>query len=93
MEEALAILGTALVSIGEGVERVTLHLSSSMATKWLMPRIDPFAARFPAFSLTTEVHEQNLASSFGRNEIATWPDKVLDANPAHGSPRLADNCA
>lgn len=90
MEEALAILDSALVSIGERVDRVTLHLGSSTATKWLMPRMDAFAARFPDVSLTTEVHEQFLARSLGRNEIAIWPGKVLDTNPAHGSRRLTD---
>lgn len=90
MEEALAILDTALVSIGEGGDRVTLHLGSSTATKWLMPRMDAFASRFPTVSLTTQVHEQSLARSLGRNEIAIWPGKAPDTNPAHGSRRLAD---
>lgn len=90
MDEALAILGTALVSIGEGSDRVTLHLGSSTATKWLMPRMDALAAEFPNVSLTTQVHEQILSRSLGRNEIAIWPGKARDMNPAHGSRRLAD---
>jgi LysR family glycine cleavage system transcriptional activator len=90
MEEALAILDTALVSIGQGGDRITLHLGSSTATKWLMPRMDAFAARFPTVSLTTQVHEQILARSLGRNEIAIWPGKANDANPAHGSRHLTD---
>jgi LysR family transcriptional regulator, glycine cleavage system transcriptional activator len=90
MEDALAILDTALVDLGEGGDRVTLHLGSSTATKWLMPRMDAFAAKFPNVSLTTQVHEQILARSLGRNEIALWPGKTLDANPTHGSRRLTD---
>ncbi|MEQ8903626.1 MAG: LysR family transcriptional regulator [Roseovarius sp.] len=90
MENALAILDTALVSIGEDGDRVTLHLGSSTATKWLMPRMDAFAAKFPNVSLTTQVHEQVLARSLGGNEIAIWPGKARDMNPAHGSRRLAD---
>ncbi|MEQ6204039.1 LysR family transcriptional regulator [Sulfitobacter sp. HNIBRBA2951] len=90
MEDALAILDTALVSIGEDGDRVTLHLGSSTATKWLMPRMDAFTARFPKVSLTTQVHEQILARSLGRNEIAIWPGKAPDTNTAHGSRRLAD---
>jgi LysR family glycine cleavage system transcriptional activator len=90
MEEALAILDTALVSLGEGGDRVTLHLGSSTATKWLMPRMDAFAAKFPTVSLTTQVHERRLARSLGRNEIAIWPGRMQDANPAHGSRRLTD---
>ncbi|QPM92009.1 LysR family transcriptional regulator [Pseudooceanicola algae] len=90
MEEALAILGTALVSIGEDSDRITLHLGSSTATKWLMPRMDVFSAKFPNVSLTTQVHEQILARSLGRNEIAIWPGKARDMNPAHRSHRLAD---
>lgn len=90
MDKALAILSTAFVSIGEGSDRVTLHLGSSTATKWLMPRMDAFAAKFPNVSLTTQVHEQILARSLGRNEIAIWPGKVRDMNPAHGSRHLTD---
>ncbi|KIC48060.1 LysR family transcriptional regulator [Tateyamaria sp. ANG-S1] len=90
MEDALAILDTAFVSIGEDVDRVTLHLGSSTATKWLMPRMDAFAAKFPNVFLTTQVHEQVLARSLGRNEIAIWPGKAHDTNAAHGSRRLAD---
>jgi len=90
MKEALATIDTALVNMGEGGDCVTLHLGSSTATKWLMPRIDAFAAKFPTVSLTTQVHEQILVRSLGRNEIAIWPGKAPDANPAHGSRRLAD---
>jgi LysR family transcriptional regulator, glycine cleavage system transcriptional activator len=90
MTEALGIIDTALVSVGEGGDRVTLHLGSSTATKWLMPRMDAFAAKFPNVSLTTQVHEQVLARSLGRNEIAIWPGKAHDKNAAHVSRRLAD---
>ena len=90
MEDALAILGTAFVSIGEDDDRVTLHLGSSTATKWLMPRMAAFAAKFPNVSLTTQVHEQVLARSLGRNEIAIWPSEAHDTNTAHGSRRLAN---
>jgi len=90
MEDALAILDTAFESIAEQGDRVTLHLGSSTATKWLMPRMDAFSAKFPNVSLTTQVHEQILARSLGRNEIAIWPGKGRDMNPAHGSRRLAD---
>lgn len=88
MQQALATLETALVSIGEGGDRVTLHLGSSTATKWLMPRMGAFAAKFPNVSLTTQVHEQVLARSLGRSEIAIWPGKANDTNAAHGSRRL-----
>ncbi|WP_299137849.1 LysR family transcriptional regulator [uncultured Tateyamaria sp.] len=90
MEDALAILDTAFVSIGKDGDRVRLHLGSSTATKWLMPRMDAFAAKFSNVSLTTQVHEQVLARSLGRNEIAIWPGKARDMNPAHESRRLAD---
>lgn len=90
MQEALAIIDTALVSIGEQSDRVTLHLGSSTATKWLMPRMAAFAAKFPTIALTTQVHEQVLARSLGRNETALWPGKARDMNSAHGSRRLTD---
>ena len=90
MQKALDTLDTALVTIRDGGDRVTLHLGPSTATKWLMPRMDAFAAQFPAISLTTHVHEKILARSLGRNEIAIWPGKAHDTNAAHGSRRLAD---
>lgn len=88
--DALAVLETALVGIGEENDRITLHLGSSTATKWLMPRMDAFATAFPKVSLKTEVHEQRLSRSLGRNEIAMWPGRAPDPNPAHRSRRLTD---
>lgn len=90
MQQALAILDTALLSLAESGDRVTLHLGASTAIKWLMPRMDAFAARFPTVSLTTQTHERMLSRSLGRNEIAIWPGTAPDANPAHGSLRLTD---
>ncbi|MEO0830361.1 MAG: LysR family transcriptional regulator [Pseudomonadota bacterium] len=83
IDEALGILETTLVDIREGSDRITLHLGSSTAAKWLLPRIDAFGAKFPETSLTTEVHERVLPRSLGRNEIAIWPGDAPDANPAH----------
>ena len=90
IKEALAVLETALVGIGEENDWITLHLGSSTATKWLMPRMGAFAAAFPKVSLKTEVHEQILPRSLGRNEIAMWPGKAHDPNPVHKSRRLTD---
>jgi LysR family transcriptional regulator, glycine cleavage system transcriptional activator len=89
-DEALAILEKAFVGVGEMRDRITLHLGSSTATKWLMPRMDAFAARFPNVSLTTEVHEEILPRSLGRNEIAVWPGRKPDTNPAHHCCYLTD---
>lgn len=88
VNEAVAILETAFVDIEEVSDRVTLHLGPSTATKWLMPRMGTFAASFPNVSLTTEVHEQLLQRSLGRNEIAIWPGKTPDTKPVHLCRRL-----
>lgn len=88
--KALAILETAFVDIEEVSDRVMFHLGSSTATKWLMPRMGVFAASFPNVSLTTEVHEQILQRNLGRNEVAIWPGKAPDTNPAHLCRRLTD---
>ena len=90
VDEALAVLDTALAGIGEESDRITLHLGSSTAAKWLMPRMGAFGAAFPQVSLTTEVHEQVLSRSLGRNEIAIWPGRTPDGNPGHISRRLTD---
>ncbi|MEP4194308.1 MAG: LysR family transcriptional regulator [Aliishimia sp.] len=73
IDAALAIMEMALVGIEDTRNRITLHLGSSTAAKWLMPRVDDFADRFPNLSLTTEVHQDILPRSLGRNEIANWP--------------------
>lgn len=88
--KALAVLETAFAGSEEVRDRITLHLGSSTATKWLMPRMNAFAIKFPNMSLTTEVHEETLPRSLGRNEIAIWPGKRPDANPAHHSRHLTD---
>lgn len=90
VDEALSILETALAGIGEEDDRVVLHLGSSTATKWLMPRMGAFAQAFPTVSLTTEVHEKILSRSLGRNEIAIWPGRAQDPNANHKSRRLTD---
>ena len=83
VDEAMAILDTAIAGLAEGGDRFTLHLGSSTATKWLMPRMKAFAARFPDVALRTEVHDQVLSRSLGRNEISIWPGMAPDPNPAH----------
>ena len=90
MNEALAIIETALVdALGED-GRITLHLGSSFATKWLMPRMAQFRARFPAVSLATEIHDRVLDRDLGRGEIAVWPGTGPDPNPAHHARHLTE---
>ncbi|MEL6522448.1 MAG: LysR family transcriptional regulator [Pseudomonadota bacterium] len=83
VDEALAVLETAIADIEDGEDHMTLHLGSSTAAKWLMPRIERLEAQFPKLSFGTEVHDRMLARSLGRNEIAIWPGKVPDQNPVH----------
>ncbi|GFE49594.1 transcriptional regulator [Roseobacter cerasinus] len=89
-DDALALLETAFVDIGAVNDRVTLHLGSSTASKWLMPRMDGLTTEFPKLSLTTQVHEQPLQRSLGRNEIAIWPGTTPDTNPTHQCRQLTD---
>lgn len=89
-KEALAIIETALVDLSGNGDHVILHLGSSTASKWLMPRMDNFATRFPNVSLTTQVHDQILARNLGRNEISIWPGREGNTNPAHVSRHLTD---
>ncbi len=85
VDRALATLETFLVELGEETDRVTLHLGPSTAAKWLMPRMNAFAQRFPEVALRTEVHEQVQSRSLGRNEISIWPGITADPNPDHHS--------
>ncbi|WP_206040736.1 LysR family transcriptional regulator [Roseobacter ponti] len=89
-DDALAILETAFAGSAEADDSVTFHLGSSTASKWLMPRMNRFAARFPDISLRTEVHERMLSRSLGRNEIAIWPGSSPDPDRAHNSRPLTD---
>ena len=90
MDEALAIIETALVDALGDEDRITLHLGSSFATKWLMPRMAQFRSRFPAVPLATEIHDRVLDRDLGRGEIAVWPGTAPDQNPAHHTRHLAE---
>ncbi|MEL7261867.1 MAG: LysR substrate-binding domain-containing protein [Pseudomonadota bacterium] len=88
VDRSLALLETTLSDIGAGRDRITLHLGASTATKWLMPRLAAFSQAFPQVTLATEVHDRPLSRSLGRNEIAVWPGRAPDPDPAHRSRHL-----
>ena len=90
VDKALATLETMATDLGRDGEQITLHLGSSTAAKWLMPRMEVFSARFPRISLRTEVHTQQLTRDLARNEIALWPGKASDPRPFHNARRLTD---
>ena len=90
MNDALAILETALVEIGRTEVRITPHLGPSFAAKCLAPRAVCFAARFPDISLATGIRDRMPGRNPGRNEIALRPEQVPDPNPAHHAKRLTE---
>jgi LysR family glycine cleavage system transcriptional activator len=90
MDEALAIIDTALVDIAGQDGRITLHIGPSFMAKWLMPRMERFKETFPAISLATEIHDRVMERALGRGEIAVWPGTGPDPNPAHESRHLAE---
>ncbi|WP_258093372.1 LysR substrate-binding domain-containing protein [Salipiger pentaromativorans] len=90
VEEALATLSAATAELTRPARRITLHIGSSFAAKWLMPRMKGFNARFPEMSLATEIHDTPLERSLGRNEIALWPARTPGHNPAHHLRRLCE---
>ncbi|WP_158964443.1 LysR family transcriptional regulator [Chachezhania sediminis] len=92
VDKALATLETMVAELGREGEQITLHLGSSTAAKWLMPRMGDFAARFPRISLRTEVHSQQLSRDLARNEIAIWPGKTSDPRPFQNARALTDIC-
>ncbi|MEM9477666.1 MAG: LysR family transcriptional regulator [Pseudomonadota bacterium] len=73
--EALAMLETAFRDIADAPDRVTLHLGSSAAAKWLMPRMAAFAERFPRVALVTEAHSERMPRSLGRSEMCCAPGR------------------
>lgn len=75
VEEALAILNTATADLHSGQNQIVVHLGSSFASKWLMPRMSALREGLPGISLTTEIHDQLLTRALGRNEIAFWPSR------------------
>ncbi|MFC4667687.1 LysR family transcriptional regulator [Seohaeicola nanhaiensis] len=81
VDAAMTTLDAMVQDLGAGAGQVTLHLGSSTAAKWLMPRMADFAARFPRVSLTTEVHTRLLSRDLARNEIAIWPGRSTDPTP------------
>lgn len=90
VDKALATLETVFADLGQAREQVTLHLGSSTVAKWLMPRMDDFADRFPRLSLRTEVHTQLMSRDLARNEIAIWPGKASDPEPFRHARLLTD---
>ena len=90
MDKALAIIETALIDLAGQDDRIVLHLGSSFATKWLMPRMERLRSAFPAISLATEIHDRAMDRALGRGEIAVWPSTSPDPNPAHDKHRLTE---
>lgn len=88
--KALATLETMLSELGQEAGEITLHLGSSLATKWLMPRMEAFEAKFPRILLRTEVHTQKLLRDLAPNEIAIWPGKGSDLKPFQNARPLTD---
>jgi LysR family glycine cleavage system transcriptional activator len=83
VEEALAILTTAKADLERVSNRITFHLGSSFATKWLMPRMHELTGQLPDVSIATEIHDSLLERNLGRNEIAFWPAKDSGKNSDH----------
>ncbi|OWU85885.1 hypothetical protein ATO6_03070 [Oceanicola sp. 22II-s10i] len=90
VDQALGDLETYLSGLGDSGGQVTLHLGSSTASKWLMPRMAAFAERFPGVSLRTEVHSRRMSRDLGRNEIAIWPGGVSGPWPFRTAVPLTD---
>lgn len=90
VDKALNTLETMFTELGREGGQITLHLGSSTAVKWLMPRMEDFAALFPRVSLRTEVHTRQLSRDLARNEIAIWPGKASDPKPFQNARRLTD---
>lgn len=73
---AMAALDTVAAEFAQTGQQVTLHLGPSTAARWLMPRLDDFAAQFPRVSLRTEAHDRPMARALARHEIALWPGRA-----------------
>jgi len=83
VDEALSIIETASADLMRSNDQVTLHIGSSFATKWLMPRMKAFAAAFSDITLTTEIHDSLMDRPLGRGEIAIWPARTAAKVAAH----------
>lgn len=88
VEEALSILMAATSELKQLNHPIRLHIGASSASKWLMPRMRDFNARFPAIALETEIHETMMERTLGRNEIALWPGRAPVQTAAHHVQRL-----
>ncbi len=90
IEPALSAIASATADMERASARITLHLGSSFASKWLMPRMRAFASKYPDISITTETHTELLERNLGRNEIAIWPARSSGKNPADQIVHLAE---
>lgn len=83
VEEALRTLTAATSEVKQSSRQIRVHIGASSASKWLMPRMRAFSARFPDISLETEIHYTMLERNLGRNEIALWPGTAPVNTAAH----------
>ena len=90
MDEALAIIDTALADIAGPNDRITFHVGPSFMARWLMPRMERLKESFPGLSFATEIHDQSMDRSLGLGEIAVSPGTAPDPNPAHECRHLAE---
>lgn len=90
VEKALSILTTATADLQSVQSQIVIHLGSSFASKWLMPRMNTLKAQFPGISLTTEIHDELLNRALGRNEIAFWPSRNNSHSTADHLHRLCE---
>lgn len=90
VDEALHILSAATSDLKQSSRQITIHIGASSASKWLMPRMRAFNARFPDISLETEIHFAMPERNLGRNEIALWPGKAPVQTAAHHVQRLCE---
>lgn len=69
VETSLSMIAAAASEIQGVGEEITLHISPSMARKWLMPRLAMFAKAHPEIRLSIEAREEVLNRPFIRNEV------------------------
>lgn len=70
IEPALVAISDATEEMQNATQEVTLHVTPSLASKWLMNRLPSFAKQFPGIRISTVALENVVDRPFGKNEVA-----------------------
>ncbi|MDF1747770.1 MAG: LysR family transcriptional regulator [Alphaproteobacteria bacterium] len=90
VQSALAMLEQATEALRPSEQHLTIHVSPSLASKWLVPRLTGFMRGNPDISVTTKAEEESVGLPLPRNTVAIRHVSDPTASCTAASERIAD---